>query len=197
MAQYKIVGGPHSDKDQVLHFPGTIYDPAPQELKAFPGRFELVSDDIAPAVTAEPIAELMEHLAKTAIFIGKTNPGVVLKAIADGRFTAEEALASEMFGLQRPELIASLEAVFEGRIEAHPDNVLTTEELLALPFVEPDQDVPDIEDEQAFDVAKATVEQVIERVAAGDIAADVALAQERGQAQPRKTLLAKLEAILE
>lgn len=197
MARYKIVGGRHMDKHQNPHLPGTIYDPAPQELKAFPGRFELVSDDIAPAVTAEPIAELMEHLTKTTIFIGNTNPGVVLKAIADGRFTAKEALVSEMFGLERPELIASLKGVIEGRIEAHPDNVLTTEELLALPSVEPDQDPPDIEDDQVFDVTKATVAQVIEQVKAGKLAPDVALAQERGQAQPRKSLLAKLEDMME
>lgn len=203
MPRYKVVGGTHRDKDQVPHLPGEFYDPTAQELEAFPGRFEFAIDDVTSqdvVVTAEPIAELMEHLTKTAIFIEKTNPGVVLKAIGDGRFTAKEALAAEMFGLERPELVASLEAVIEGRIEAHPDNILTIEDLLALEAVEGSlvaEGGEDVEDDQPFNVTAATVEQVLERVAEGDIAADVALALERGRAEPRKTLLAKLEAMLE
>lgn len=194
---YKIVGGSHYDSDAVRHFPGDTYAPTKQELAAFPDRFELVTPqetltEIDTVIKEAPADGLMDRLDLVAIFIEKTNPGVVLKALADGRFTAEEALAAEMTGLERPTLIASLEAVIGGRIEPHPDNVLTLEELGKLPAIDDDQDMP-----KPFNVATATIDDVLAAVANGTLAADVALAQERGRTQPRKSLLAKLEAMVE
>lgn len=196
---YKIVGGSHYDSDAKRHCPGDTYSPTDQELAAFPDRFEFVAEEIIKiAETSEPIEEYFEHLKKVAGFTENTNPGVVLKAIADGHFTAQDALACEWAGLARLELIASLEAVIEGRIEPHPDNVISLDDLANLPAIE---DEPEPEDDQGaiatFRVADATIDQVLERVEAGEISADVALALERGREKPRKGLLSKLEAMVE
>jgi hypothetical protein len=91
--------------------------------------------------------------------------------------------------LSRPVLVASLEAVIEGRIEPHPDNVISLDDLANLPAVE--------DELEPFSVATANIDQVLEAIKASYIAPDVALAQERGREKPRKGLLSKLEAMIE
>lgn len=205
---YRVVGGYHHDADATRHAPGDIYSPTDQELAAFPDRFELIATQemLAEAATegvlddlrsipeiSKPVEEIMDHLDKVATFIANTNPGVVLKAIADGRFTAEDALACEMAAtVVRPLLVATLELIAEGKIKPHPDNVLTLEDLEKLEDTEKDRGAL-----ATFHVTKASIEEVLARVKAGELSADVALAQERGREKPRKGLLTKLEAMVE
>lgn len=187
--KYTIKGGPHVGVDGVIYRVGAFYTPTRTERKAFPEKFELVDDGMEAEPPAGPSGVLIHRISEAAIFVNSTHAGVVMKAIADKRFTAEECLAAELAGQARPVLLANLEAVIEGRIEAHPDNVKTLEELADL--------MPVDDSDQKFDITKKTIAQVIELVEAGEVAADVALAMERGRERPRIGLLNKLEALLE